>query len=52
MNWSKLKSLIAHEWRLTVAEVWPPDLWRMLVQAAKDTVKDIKELVKDADNQP
>jgi len=36
----------------TLAELYPPELWRLLVQAAKETWKDIKELLKDADNQP
>jgi hypothetical protein len=37
---------------MTLAELDPRELWRILVQAAKDTWRDIKELVKDADNQP
>jgi hypothetical protein len=44
-----IKERIIREWRLTLAELYPPELWRMLVQAAKDTWKDIKELLQDAD---
>lgn len=47
-----IKSRILREWRMTLAELDPRELWRILVQAAKDTWRDIKELVKDADNQP
>lgn len=47
-----IKERIIHEWRLTVAAFYPSELWRCLVQAAKDTWEDIKELVRDADNQP
>lgn len=47
-----IKARILREWRLTLAELDQRALWRMLVQAARDTVQDIKELVKDADNHP
>ncbi len=46
---TRIKARILHEWHMTLAELWPPVLWRLLVQGAKDTWRDIKELVRDAD---
>jgi len=45
-----IKERIIREWRLTLAEFYPSELWRMLVQAAKDTWMDLKEIIKQSDN--
>lgn len=50
MIWHHIKSLILREWQLTVAELYPSELWRLMWQGFKDTIKDFKELVKEADN--